>query len=82
MNEAMNEVAKNMTDRILPGLGYGIAILLVLAGPAAVAAGMALAYLTGEAVIIAAGLQAGALMGAVGAVAVLWCLKKTGRTAG
>ena len=70
-----------MVARILPGLGYGIAILLVLAGPAAVAAGMVLAHVTGEAVIIAAGLQAGALMGGAGAVAVLWCLRRSEATA-
>lgn len=62
------------TARILPGLSYAIALTLTLAGPAVVAVSLVLAFITKEAAIIGLGLLGGSLMGACGALALLWCL--------
>jgi hypothetical protein len=61
--------------RILPGLSYAIALTLTLAGPALVASSLVLAFITNEAGIIGLGLLGGAIMGASGALALLWCLR-------
>lgn len=65
------------TDRLLPGLSYTIALGLTLAGPLLVAASLVLAFITGELAIIGLGLLGGALMGASGALALLWCLSES-----
>ena len=64
------------TARILPGLSYAIALILTLAGPALVASSLVLALITKEAGIIGLGLLGGAIMGACGALALLWCMRK------
>lgn len=61
--------------RILPALSYAIALTLTLAGPALVASSLVLAFITKEAGIIGLGLLGGAIMGACGALALLWCLR-------
>lgn len=64
------------TARILPGLSYAIALTLTLAGPALVASSLVLAFITKEAGIIGLGLLGGAIMGACGALALLWCMRR------
>ena len=69
-------ITRPWTARILPGLSYAIALTLTLAGPALVASSLVLAFITKEAGIIGLGLLGGAIMGACGALALLWCLRK------
>lgn len=59
---------------VRPVLSYAIAIGLTLTGPALMAGALVLAVLAGDASIAGIGLLAGALLGAAGAVALLWCL--------
>ncbi|MEP4077789.1 hypothetical protein [Haloferula sp.] len=63
------------TARILPGISYAIAFTLTLGGPALVASSLLLAFITKDAGIIGLGLLGGAIMGACGALALLWCLR-------
>lgn len=82
-NTMTNEVKKPLwMARIVPGLSYAVALGLAFAGPATVVAALVLAFLTGEAAIIGLGLLAGALMGASGAVALLWCFSCSRRSLG
>ncbi|BCX47692.1 hypothetical protein HAHE_16000 [Haloferula helveola] len=90
MNDTMNTepttpTATSCTDkwkaRILPGLSYAIAIGLTLAGPALMACALVLAVLAGSASVAGLGLLAGAVLGAAGAVSLLWCLSKSNGTA-
>ena len=66
-------------DRVLPGLSYLVAIGLTLASPALMAGSLVLAVLSGDAGVVGLGLLAGAVLGATGAVTLLWCLASTGR---
>ncbi|MFC7337413.1 hypothetical protein ACFQY0_09525 [Haloferula chungangensis] len=63
-------------SRILPGLSYAIALTLTLGGPALVASSLVLAFITREPGIIGLGLLGGAIMGASGALALVWCLRR------
>lgn len=80
MNATMNPEVESVTTRngwkasVRPVLSYGIAIVLTLAGPALMAGALILAVLAGDASIIGLGMLAGAVLGAIGAVALLWCL--------
>lgn len=65
------------TTRILPGLSYAVALALTLGGPALVASSLVLALITKEPEIIGLGLLGGAIMGASGALALLWCLRRS-----
>lgn len=67
--------------RLLPGLNYIIAISLLLAGPALVAASLGLALLSGDAVIAGLGMLGGAVLGAAGALALMWCLARSQKKA-
>lgn len=80
MNTTMNPEVETATPRnnwkagLRPALSYGIAIALTLTGPALMAGALVLAVLAGDASIVGLGMLAGALLGASGAVALLWCL--------
>ena len=80
MNATMNPEVESVNTRnswkasVRPALSYGIAIALTLAGPALMAGALILAMLAGDASIIGLGMLAGAVLGAIGAVALLWCL--------
>jgi hypothetical protein len=65
--------------RVLPGLSYLVAIGLTLTSPALMAGSLVLAVLAGDASVAGLGILAGALLGATGAVALLWCLASTNR---
>ena len=64
------------TARILPGLSYIVALVLTLAGPALVGSSLVLAFITKEPGIIGLGMLGGAIMGAAGALALLWCMRR------
>ena len=68
-------ITQPLTARILPGLSYAVALTLTLGGPALVASSLVLAFITKEPGIIGLGLLGGAIMGACGALALLWCLR-------
>ncbi len=80
MNATMNPEIESVTAcngwkaAVRPVLSYAIAIGLTFTGPALMAAALILAVLAGDASIVGLGLLAGALLGTVGAVALLWCL--------
>ena len=77
----MNEEKKHdlWKARVLPGLSYLVAIGLTLTSPALMAGSLVLAVLAGDASIVGLGILGGALLGACGAMALLWCLASTGR---
>lgn len=83
MSNTMNPEVESVPPRhgwkasVRPVLSYGIAIALTLAGPALMAGALILALLAGDASIIGLGLLAGAVLGAAGAVALLWCLAES-----
>lgn len=62
------------TNRALDGLSVAIAVGLIIAGPALIAGALVLAVLAGSPSVAGIGLLAGALLGAVGAIALIWCL--------
>ena len=66
--------------RVLPGLSYLVAIGLTLTSPVLMAGSLVLAVLSGDAGVAGLGILAGALLGATGAVALLWCLASTRRS--
>lgn len=81
----MNEENKHdvWKARVLPGLSYLVAIGLTLTSPALMAGSLVLAVVSGDPGVAGLGILAGALLGATGAVALLWCLASTrhGQTA-
>lgn len=74
--EKKNDVWK---VRVLPALSYLVAIGLTLTSPALIAGSLVLAVLAGDAAVAGLGILAGALLGATGALALLWCLATTSR---
>lgn len=62
--------------RLIPGLCYLIAIGLTLSGPALVAGALGLALIAGDPTVAGLGILAGAVLGAAGAIALLWCLAR------
>lgn len=76
----MNPEIESVTPRngwkaaVRPVLSYGIAIGLTLTGPVLMVGALVLAVLAGDASIVGLGLLSGAVLGAAGAVALLWCL--------
>ncbi len=76
MNTGMEHAAKpdRWRCRVRPVLSYAVALGLTLTGPALIAGAVVLAVLAGEPSIVGLGLLAGALLGAVGALALLWLL--------
>ena len=80
MNATMNPEVESVTPRggwranVRPILSYGIAISLTLAGPVLMMVALVLAVLAGDPSIVGLGMVAGALLGAIGAIALLWCL--------
>ena len=78
----MNEQPKSdmWKNRVLPGLSYAVAILLTLASPALMGGSLVLAVLAGDAAVAGMGILAGAVLGAAGAVALMWCLAASRRS--
>ncbi len=60
--------------RLLPGMGYAIALGLAFGGPGIFALGLAMAVVAGDPLLAGVGLIAGVAMGLVGALALMWCL--------
>ena len=67
---------KNWSTRVIPGLCYLIAIFLTLSGPILVAGSLGLALFAGDPTLAGLGILAGAVLGASGAIALLWCLAR------
>jgi|GEM_PF-7032338 len=65
--------------RIVPVLGYGIALMLLAGAPAIVLASLVLAVLANDAGIVGPGLLGGAVLGAAGGLSLLGCLGRTGK---
>ena len=61
-------------NRSMDGLSVFISLGMVFSGPIIIAMALVLAVLTGDAMIIGMGLLTGAAMGAIGALAMMWCL--------
>lgn len=76
MNTEIEPAAKRdgWKGQVRPALSYLVALGLTLTAPALIAGAVILAVLAGDASIVGLGLLAGALLGAVGALALLWLL--------
>lgn len=72
-----NTRAQAWRTRIVPGLSYAIAIGLMLTAPALVTGALVVAVIAGDASVAGLGFLAGAVLGAAGALALLWCLGRT-----
>lgn len=68
------QITETWNSRLRPACGYTIALGLLVAGPLLAGAGLGMAWLTGEPLVLGFALLGGAGLGAAGAGALLWCL--------
>jgi len=63
--------------RVLAGIAYAVALLVMVSGPLLFFGALGLALLAGDMALASVGLVSGAGLGLAGAAAMLWCLERS-----